>query len=102
MSRNAVIKYPTTPQTRCYTLLCDVIMPEKQKQPDVHVYNVLQRDIGLARPLTMTSVQIYCLVCFERIFEIAQYLAKLQERKLSKRCVLRGTVLLKAKNSLQI
>ena len=79
MSRNAVIKYPTTPQTRRYTLLCEVIMPEKkQKQPDV--YNVLQRDLGLARPLTMTSVQIYCLVCFERIFEIAQYLAKLQEK----------------------
>jgi len=31
----------------------------------------------------MTLLQIYCLVCFERIFKIAQYLAMLQERKLT-------------------
>jgi len=31
----------------------------------------------------MTLLQIYCLVCFERIFKIAQYLAKLQEKKLT-------------------
>jgi len=34
------------------------------------------------RPLIMTLLQIYCLVCFERIFKIAQHLAKLQERHL--------------------
>jgi len=33
--------------------------------------------------MTMTLLQIYCLVCFERIFKIAQYPAKLQERKLT-------------------
>jgi len=49
----------------------------------------------------MTLLQInsiYCLVCFETIFKIAQYLAKLQERKLTpliKACVRRSTVLLK-------
>jgi len=35
------------------------------------------------RPLTMTLSQVYCLVYFERIFKIAQYLAKLQERMLT-------------------
>jgi len=38
-----------------------------------------QQDLGLVRPLTMILLQIYCLVCFERIFKIAQYLAKLQK-----------------------
>jgi len=33
--------------------------------------------------MTTTLLQIYCLVCFERIFKIARYLAKLQERKLT-------------------
>jgi len=31
-----------------------------------------QWDLGLVRPLAMTLLQIYCLVCFERIFKIAQ------------------------------
>jgi len=31
----------------------------------------------------MTILHIYCLVCFERTFQIAQYLAKLLERKLT-------------------
>jgi len=47
-------------------------MSEKQKQPEVGLYNVIynisQRDLGLVRPLTMTSLQIYCVVYFERIF----------------------------------
>jgi len=38
------------------------------------IYNISQGNIAVrfksawARPLTMTLLQIYCLVCFERIF----------------------------------
>jgi len=42
------------------------------------------------------DLQIYCLVCFERICKICQHLANLQVNSgLRKRRVRRGTVLLK-------
>jgi len=62
---------------------------KKQKQPKYTMRSMIfrkvlqQQDLGLVRPFTMTLLQIYCLVYFERIFKIAQYLAKLQERKLT-------------------
>jgi len=44
----------------------------------------------------MTLLQIYCLVCFERIFKVGQHIAKLRKEScLHKRCLRRGTVLLK-------
>jgi len=47
----------------------------------------------------MTLLQIYCLVCFEIMFKIDQYLAKLRTGKkadcLSAVCARRGTALLK-------
>jgi len=47
-------------------------MSGKQKQPEVGLYNVIynisQWDLGLVRSLTMTSLQIYRVVYFERIF----------------------------------
>jgi len=79
-------------------------MSEKQKQPKYTMWSMIvrkvlyQQDLGLVRPLTMILLQIYCLVCFERIFKIAQYLAKLQKESwLPKRCVRRrrGTGLMK-------
>jgi len=42
-----------------------------------------QRDLGMAGPLTITSVQIYCGVCFQRVFKTGQYLMKLRVRKLT-------------------
>ena len=42
-----------------------------------------QRDLGMAGPLTITSVQIYCGVYFQRVFKTGQYLMKLRVRKLT-------------------
>jgi len=64
-------------------------MSEKQKQPEACnvIYNISQgivaTGLDLVRPLAVTLLQIYCLVCFGRMFKISQYLAKLQERKLT-------------------
>jgi len=63
-------------------------MSEKQKQPEVYnlIYNILQGIAGMrfrSGETSMTLLQIYRLVCFETIFKIAQYLAKLQKRKMT-------------------
>jgi len=49
---------------------------------------------GVVGPLTIrpTLLQIYCLVCFERIFKIAKHLAKIWRKLIA---VHRSTVLLK-------
>ena len=50
------------------------------------IYDISQGIIAVGfRPAetSMTLLQIYCLVCFERILKIAQYQTKLQERKLT-------------------
>jgi len=40
-----------------------------------------QRNLGLVGPLTITLLQIYCLICFGRTLKIGQHLAKLRVRK---------------------
>jgi len=62
----------------------------------MHHNVVQQRDLGVVGRLTTVLLQIYCLVCFERIFEIAQHLAKLWGKvNCLNRPVRWGTVLLK-------
>jgi len=41
-----------------------------------------QRDLDVVGPLAIALLQIYCWVCFERIFKIGQYLAKFRGIKL--------------------
>jgi len=73
---------------RVDTLPWEILTPERHKQPEVYnvIYDISQGIVAMEfRPAetSMTLLQIYCLVCFERIFKIAQHEAKLQERKLT-------------------
>jgi len=62
----------------------------------MHHNVVYQRNLGVARRLTITLLQIYCWVYFDRIFKMAQHLAKLWGKAhCLKGPVRRDTVLLK-------
>jgi len=53
--------------------------------------------MGVVGRLTITLLQIYCSVCFKRIFKIAQHLAKLWGKvDCLKHPVRQNTVLLKS------
>jgi len=51
------------------------------------IYDISQGIVALgfrpAETFDYDFIKIYCLICFERILKIAQYQAKLQERKLT-------------------
>jgi len=65
---NAIIKYPTTRQMHRYTTMWNINVRNSVQWLTIHHKVMWQRDLAIVRSFTNTLLQIYCCVCYERIF----------------------------------
>jgi len=80
------IKYPITPETRRYTTLWNINVIKKIKQPEVYsvIYDISHGIIATGfRSGETSDYDFITNLLISLIFKIAQYLAKLQERRLT-------------------